>query len=148
MADANEGVCGRPGVGDVTLPVNMDDPGRASREGDRPAFGNGEEERGGGPVPTNFFCVSVREKIACERDDCAFISVSFVRLMAVPFRMRLKSKPHQLERDVSPKIGPRVLHDFTRAFDMDFAEPFPDDRTSFILSNLNLPPPSYGIVYA
>ena len=46
--------------------------------------GRGEDERGGVPLPVNFLCVKVREKIACERDDCAFMSVSFVRRIAAP----------------------------------------------------------------
>jgi hypothetical protein len=55
MADANEGVPGRFGVGDAVVPANTD-PGRASLEGDRPEEDmSGEEERGGGPEPTNFF---------------------------------------------------------------------------------------------
>jgi hypothetical protein len=37
----------------------------------------------------NFFWVKVSEKMACEREDWAFISVSLVRLIAVPFRISL-----------------------------------------------------------
>ena len=59
------------------------EPGRARREGERPEGGRGEEERGG-DEPVYFFWVRVSEKMACEREDCAFISVSLVRLMAVP----------------------------------------------------------------
>jgi hypothetical protein len=92
MADANEGVGGRPGVGDAVPPPVNTDPGRARREGERPVGGRGEEERGGGPDPVNFFCTSVREKMAWDRDDCAFISVSLVRRMAVPLRIRLQRK--------------------------------------------------------
>jgi hypothetical protein len=69
-------------------PANID-PGRASRDGERPVGGNGDEARGGGPAPVYFFWVSVREKMAWERDDWAFISVSFVRRMEVPWRIRL-----------------------------------------------------------
>ena len=90
MADAKLGVEGRP-VGDPGLEYM--DPGRANREGERPPGGRGEDERGGGPEPVYFFCVRVREKMACERDDCAFISVSLVRRMAVPLRRRLDGQP-------------------------------------------------------
>lgn len=54
------------------------------RDGGRPPGGKGDEERGGGFDPENFFCVRVKEKMAWDRDDCAFMSVSFVRLIAVP----------------------------------------------------------------
>ena len=67
MADWKLGVAGRPNVGEETrLPpaAPITEPGRAIREGDRPFGGRGEAERGGGPLPVNFFCVSVREKIA------------------------------------------------------------------------------------
>ena len=57
--------------------------GRAKREGDRPV-GFGVDERGGRPEPAYLRCVKVSEKIACDRDDWAFISVSFVRRIAVP----------------------------------------------------------------
>ena len=50
----------------------------------------GDEERGGRPEPVYFLWVRVREKIACERDDCAFMSVSLVRRMDVPLRIRLR----------------------------------------------------------
>ena len=40
------------------------DPGRASRDGERPLGGRGEGDRGGGPDPLYFFCVRVKEKIA------------------------------------------------------------------------------------
>ncbi len=62
----------------------MTEPGRPIREGERPPGGSGEEDRGGGPLPVNFFWIKVKEKIACERDDCAFMSVSFVRLIEAP----------------------------------------------------------------
>ena len=48
--------------------ANMD-PGRARREGERPAPGRGEGERCGWPEPVYLRWVRVREKIACERDD-------------------------------------------------------------------------------
>jgi hypothetical protein len=51
-AEANPGVDGRPAT--VLEPVYID-PGRASRDGDRPPAGSGEEERGGGPEPLYFF---------------------------------------------------------------------------------------------
>ena len=89
MAATKLGVEGRPNVGDDTRAPDTGlvyiDPGLASREGERPPGGSGEEDRGGGPDPVYFFCVRVREKIACEREDCAFMSVSFVRRIAVPF---------------------------------------------------------------
>lgn len=87
MADWKLGVDGRPNVGEETrLPPAgpMTDPGRAMREGERPFGGRGEDERGGSPLPVYFFCVSVREKMACEREDCAFMSVSFVRRIEAP----------------------------------------------------------------
>jgi hypothetical protein len=61
-------------VGDDTLafgelPLVYNDPGRARRDGERPPGGNGEDERVGTPEPVYFFWVSVKEKIACERDD-------------------------------------------------------------------------------
>ena len=66
------------------------EPGLANLEGERPPpGGRGDEDRGGIPEPVNFFCVKLREKMACEREDWAFMSVSFVRRMDVPFRMRL-----------------------------------------------------------
>lgn len=95
IAETKLGVEGRPPkVGDATrlAPAAEDpymDPGRARREGERPPGGSGEEDRGGGLEPAYFFCVSVREKIACERDDWAFMSVSLVRRMDVPFRSKL-----------------------------------------------------------
>jgi hypothetical protein len=93
LADTKLGVAGRPKVGEDILappagPEYMD-PGRARREGERPPGGSGDEERGGGPEPLYLFCVSVREKMAWDRDDWAFISVSLVRLMDVPLRRRL-----------------------------------------------------------
>jgi hypothetical protein len=47
-------------VGEETLaavgdPPVYKDPGRASREGERPFGGNGDGERGGGPEPVYFF---------------------------------------------------------------------------------------------
>jgi hypothetical protein len=65
------------------------EPGLPSFDGGRPPPGMGELERGGGPDPVNLRWVSVREKMAWERDDCAFMSVSFVRRTDVPCRMRL-----------------------------------------------------------
>lgn len=88
MAEWKLGVAGRPNVGEETLlllPAGpITEPGRPIREGDLPPGGRGDDERGGGPLPVNFFCISVNEKIACERDDWAFMSVSFVRRMEVP----------------------------------------------------------------
>lgn len=82
--EAKLGVPGRPRVGEVTrielLGPAYIEPGRASREGDRPVCGRGE----GGIVPAHFFCVRVSEKMACEREDWAFISVSLVRRIDVP----------------------------------------------------------------
>lgn len=74
MAVWKLGVAGLPMVGDDTLallePILVyNDPGRARRDEERPPGGNGEDERGGKPEPVYFFWVSVREKIACERDD-------------------------------------------------------------------------------
>ena len=90
MAEAKLlGVPGRaPKVGEDTLlpgpPANMD-PGRPMRDGDRPVGGNGEDERvGAPPEPLYFLCVRVSEKIAWEREDWAFMSVSFVLRIAVP----------------------------------------------------------------
>jgi hypothetical protein len=98
MAATKLGVEGRPNVGDATrVPdagVAYIDPGRANLEGERPPGGRGEDDLGGSPDPVYFFCVRVREKIACEREDCAFMSVSFVRRMAVPFRSRLEKHLH------------------------------------------------------
>lgn len=59
IAEAKLGVPGRPGVGEEALLPAVEvllyiEPGRASREGERPG-GRGELERGGCPVPTNFF---------------------------------------------------------------------------------------------
>lgn len=96
MPEVKLGVDGRPKVGeDTRLPEDeggIMELGRARRDGERPPpGGRGDEERAGGlgPVPVNFFWVRVREKIAWDRDDCAFISVSLVRLIEVPLRMRL-----------------------------------------------------------
>lgn len=94
IPEAKLGVEGRPKVGEETLPPEgccIIDPGRARRDGERPPGGSGEEERVGSPMPdpVYFFWVKVKENIACERDDCAFISVSFVRLIDVPWRIRL-----------------------------------------------------------
>ena len=65
------------------------EPGRAMRDGERPLGGTGEDERGGGPLPVYLRWVSVREKMACEREDCAFMSVSLVRRIEAPCRIRL-----------------------------------------------------------
>jgi len=97
MADAKLGVEGRPNVGEATLFPEVDgppaymEPGRASLEGDRPPRGRGDDDLGGCPEPVNFFCVKVREKIAWDREDCAFMSVSLVRRIELPFMRRLKS---------------------------------------------------------
>lgn len=73
MADWKLGVAGRPNVGEekrlVVEEPYIVDPGRAMREPGRPPGGSGEEERGGGFEPEYFFWVSVKEKMACERDD-------------------------------------------------------------------------------
>lgn len=85
-------------MGDATrepvaeLEVPYTDPGRASLEGERPLGGKGDDDRGGAPEPVNFFCVKVREKMAWDREDWAFISVSFVRRIEVPFRISLKRR--------------------------------------------------------
>jgi hypothetical protein len=62
MAAWKLGVAGLPNVGDATrLPApaaelpEYTEPGRASREGDRPAGGKGDDERGGAPEPVYFF---------------------------------------------------------------------------------------------
>src|SRR5258706_3307691 len=60
IAVAKEGVGGRPNGGEPTRlapgEVEYIDPGRARREGERlPAGGRGEFERGGAPLPLNFF---------------------------------------------------------------------------------------------
>jgi hypothetical protein len=93
MAIAKLGVEGRPNVGEPTLfpeaPTAYREPGRASLEGDRPAGGKGEDDLGGCPEPVNFFCVKVRENIAWDREDCAFMSVSLVRRIKLPFLSRL-----------------------------------------------------------
>lgn len=94
IADAKLGVPGRPNVGEETrLPLPFEymvEAGLASLEGERPPpGGRGELERGGAPEPVNFFWIRVREKMACDRDDWAFMSVSLVRRMEVPWRMRL-----------------------------------------------------------
>jgi hypothetical protein len=94
MVDTKLGVEGRPNVGDPTRAPDAGEeyiePGLASLEGERPLGGSGEDDRGGGPDPVYFFCMRVMEKMACEREDWAFMSVSFVRRMAVPFRSRLE----------------------------------------------------------
>jgi len=96
MAAEKLGVEGRPlKVGDETRFAALDvvayiEPGRARRDGERPG-GCGDDERGGWPVPVYFFWVNVSEKMACERDDWAFMSVSFVRRMAVPFLRSLQA---------------------------------------------------------
>ena len=92
MAEWKLGVAGRPNVGDATREAEfwpITEPGRPIRDGERPPGGIGEDERGGGPLPVYFLCVSVREKIACERDDWAFMSVSFVRRIEAPCRIKL-----------------------------------------------------------
>jgi len=105
IAEAKLGVWGRPNVGDDTLVALLEEegvytePGRARREGERPPGGNGETERGGGLVPVYFFWVRVREKMACDREDWAFISVSLVRRMDVPFRMSLSNIVRKSDRD-------------------------------------------------
>jgi hypothetical protein len=56
IADAKLGVGGRPDVDEATedpAPVYMD-PGRASRDGERPLGGRGDDDRGGGPEPVYF----------------------------------------------------------------------------------------------
>ena len=87
IADGMLGVPGRPNVGEETRfpdePARME-PGRARRDGDRPFRGRGEEDRCGRPEPLYFRWMRVKEKMACEREDCAFISVSFVRRIDVP----------------------------------------------------------------
>jgi hypothetical protein len=82
-------------VGDATLvevPPEYTEPGRASLEGERPAGGRGDDDRGGAPEPVYFFCVRVREKIAWDLDDWAFMSVSFVLLIEVPRRISLQKE--------------------------------------------------------
>ena len=69
------------------------DAGRPIREGERPVGGSGEEERaevGGADAPVNLRWMRVREKMAWEREDWAFISVSFVRRIDVPWRIKLR----------------------------------------------------------
>jgi hypothetical protein len=71
-------------------PPGIMEPGRVRREGERAEEGGkGDVERGGGPDPVNLRCVSVKEKMAWEREDWAFMSVSFVRRSDVPCRMSL-----------------------------------------------------------
>lgn len=93
MAAAKLGVAGRVPVGEATRelpgPAPYTEPGRARREGERPFEGRGDEERGGGPEPTNLRWVRVREKMAWEREDWAFMSVSLVRRIEEPLRRRL-----------------------------------------------------------
>lgn len=70
MAAAKLGVAGRPKVGEDTLEECTVELGRASRDGERPPpGGSGEEDRGGAPPPTYFFCVKVKENMACDRED-------------------------------------------------------------------------------
>lgn len=88
MAIAKLGVEGRPNVGEAAPPAYTE-PGRANLEGDRPVGGKGEDDLGGCPEPVNFFCVKVRENIAWDREDCAFMSVSLVRRIELPFLSRL-----------------------------------------------------------
>ena len=96
MADAKLGVEGRPKVGEDTPfpeteggPPEYMEPGRASLEGDRPPGGKGDDDLWGCPEPVNFFWVKVRENIAWDLEDCAFMSVSLVRRIELPFLRRL-----------------------------------------------------------
>lgn len=97
IATAKLGVDGRPIVGEATLlvgegPPAYIEPGRASLDGERPPGGSGEEDLGGFPEPVNFFCVRVSENIAWDREDWAFMSVSLVRRIEVPFLSKLTKK--------------------------------------------------------
>ena len=107
--------------------------GRASLDGERPEGGRGEDDLGGGPEPTYFFWINVREKIACERDDCAFMSVSFVLLIEVPCRIKLNDSKscrlHTLRRK-------DLLHDLTGGLDVHFSQTLPKNMTLLILPNL------------
>ncbi len=140
MADVKLGVPGRPKVGDETLlpaapPPYIVEVGRARRDGERPLGGRGEEERGGGVEPVYFFCVSVRENMACEREDWAFISVSFVRRSEVPCRIRLR---RMVTFDfIHRKNAMHLLHHFLRVLHVHFSQPFPDNMSLFVLPNLN-----------
>jgi hypothetical protein len=80
-------------VGDDTLfpdalPYIVDE-GRARRDGDLPPGGRGDDEREGRPEPVYFFWDNVKEKMACEREDWAFMSVSLVLRIDVPLRIKL-----------------------------------------------------------
>jgi len=150
IPEAKLGVEGRPKVGDETLPLEcccIIDPGRARREGERPPGGSGEEERVGGPAPNPlyFFWVKVKENIACERDDCAFMSVSFVRRIDVPWRIRLKKRVSTWTKATTSERN--LLHNFSRILHLHFAKTTPNDVTILILSNLDLPSPPGCVIY-
>lgn len=143
MPEVKLGVDGRPKVGeDTRLPEDeggIMELGRARRDGERPPpGGRGDEERAGGlgPVPVNFFWVRVREKIAWDRDDCAFISVSLVRLIEVPLRMRLWKVCQYT--CAAKHVQNDLLHDLSRILDLYLAKSTPNNVTIFIFSNLNL----------
>ena len=95
IAVAKLGVCGRPKVGELTrLLVPMDtEPGRAIRDtlgGDRGVERPPELPPLALPAPECLRWMRVKEKMACERDDWAFMSVSLVRRSEEPERMRLQ----------------------------------------------------------
>lgn len=104
----------------------------------------GDEERGVGLEPTSFFCVRVREKIAWERDDWAFMSVSLVRRIAVPLRIRLHSvrwlNKGLVERGHSP-------HNFGRSPNCNFPQAVPDDVPILILADLYVTLGTRGLVW-
>ena len=69
------------------------------------------------PVPLNFFWVSVTEKMACERDDCAFMSVSFVRRCA----STSSENTNAYMNYVIKAIGKHLRHDIGGAPHRDLA---------------------------
>jgi hypothetical protein len=80
--------------------------------------------------------------MACEREDCAFISVSLVRRKAVPLRMRLP--PTSVT--VLPPLAGYSRHDFVGISDVHFSETAPYNVAILVLPNLNFPPPARGVI--
>lgn len=78
--------------------------------------------------------------MACEREDCAFMSVSLVRRIDVPLRIRLQRAVSLACIMLARTAYSR--HDLVRIFHVHFAQPAPNDMPVLVLANLHLAPPA------
>lgn len=136
IAVAKLGVPGLPKVGlptlaDEGLPTYIDE-GRANREVVGEVGGMGlvrPLEAREGIVPVYFFCVRVKEKMACDRDDWAFMSVSFVRRMEEPCLMRDMTSA-VLFTGTSLNPLQRIVPSFSSRIWTSRLEPLPSSKAS------------------